>query len=184
VIRGSGVPIDCVFADFISGATEQLVLAHQDHEIVLIEGQGSITHPSFSAVTLGLLHGCAPDGLVLCYEAGRTHIKGLDHVPTTPLATLKRLYEVNSATRHPCRMIGVAMNSRRLSVAEADAERERVEAELDVPVCDVWRQGAEVLVEAVLELQRHVSAKYSQPTHMHEKPRETRGKAIPLERTS
>jgi uncharacterized NAD-dependent epimerase/dehydratase family protein len=126
--------LEDVVADFVSGAAEQLVLDNQDHEIVLIEGQVGITDPRFSGVTLGLLHGCAPDGLVLCYEVGRTSIKNLDQVPTTSLAILKQLYETNAGVRHPCRVIGVAMNSWRLSAEEADAERERVEAELDLPV--------------------------------------------------
>ncbi len=163
MIRGMGVPIDCVVADFVSGAAEQFVLANQDHQVVLIEGQGSITDPRFSGVTMGLLHGCAPDGLVLCYEVGRTALKDLDRVPTTSLAVLRHLYETVAAVRHPCRVIGVAMNSRQVSAEDADAERTRVETELGLPVCDVIRHGPEVLVDAVLDLKRQILDQNTHP---------------------
>ena len=71
MISGDGVPVDCVVADFVNGAAEELVKQNEQHDFLLIEGQGSISHPAFSAVTLGLLHGSAPDGLIFCYEAGR-----------------------------------------------------------------------------------------------------------------
>ena len=152
MIEGDGCPIDAVVVDFVNGAAEKQVLANQQHEILLIEGQGSIVHPRYSAVTLGLLHGCAPDGLILCYESGRSHIAGMEHVPLTPLHRLKFLYETMASEIHPCRVIGVGMNSRRLSESEATAEQKRVEDELQLPVCDVLRHGPERLVNAVLAL--------------------------------
>lgn len=152
MIAGDGVPIDCVVADFINGAAETLVQRNEQHDILLIEGQGSITHPSFSAVTLGLLHGCAPDGLILCYEVGRTMVKGLDNVPILPLQQLVNVYNSIASLRHPCRVIGVAMNGRNISTDEAQAERDRVHRELALPVCDVYRDGADDLAEAVMRL--------------------------------
>ena len=154
MIAGEGVPIDCVVADFVNGAAETLVQCHESHDILLIEGQGSISHPSFSAVTLGLLHGCAPDGLILCYEAGREMVKGLDEIPVPPLQTLVSVYESLAALRNPCRVIGVSMNGRKLSADEAAAERDRVSAELGLPACDVYRDGADALADAVLALGR------------------------------
>ncbi|MCP4782114.1 MAG: DUF1611 domain-containing protein [Fuerstiella sp.] len=154
MIAGDGVPVDCVVADFVNGAAETLVQRHEQHDILLIEGQGSISHPSFSAVTLGLLHGCAPDGLILCYEAGREMVKGLDEIPIPPLKTLVAAYENIAALRNPCRVIGVAMNGRKLSPEEAVVERERVSSELGLPACDVYRDGADVLADAVLALGR------------------------------
>lgn len=156
MVSGDGVPIDCVVADFVNGAAEALVRRHQHRNIVLIEGQGSISHPSFSAVTLGLLHGCAPDGLILCYEVGRTMVKGIDGVAVQPLRSLVNAYESVAALRHPCRVIGVAMNGREITPDQAQAERQRVQAELGLPVTDVFRDGPAPLVDAVLELKREL----------------------------
>jgi uncharacterized NAD-dependent epimerase/dehydratase family protein len=89
LIEGDGCPVDCVVSDFLNGAVEKVVLANQHHEIVLIEGQGSITHPRYSPVTLGLVHGAMPQGMILCYEAGREAVRGMDEIPLTPLAKLR-----------------------------------------------------------------------------------------------
>lgn len=152
MIEGDGCPVDAVVVDFINGAAEKLVLKNQHHEILLIEGQGSIVHPRYSAVTLGLLHGCVPDGLILCYEVGRNRVAGMNAIPLPPLRTFIQLYESMANASHPCRVIGVAMNSRRLSAREAAAERERVRDELGLPVCDIVRDGPADLVEAVRKL--------------------------------
>lgn len=159
MVEGDGVPIDCVVSDFLSGAIEKQIVAHQDsHEFLVFEGQGSITHPRYSAVTLGLLHGCLPDGMILCYEVGRTHVHGLEHVPLKPLAELRDVYENLANLRHPSRVIGVAMNSRRVDDEQAAAERERVRQELGLPVCDVIRHGPDELVQAALALKKPVLA--------------------------
>ena len=156
MICGDGVPIDCVVSDFVNGATESLVQRNEQHDVLLIEGQGCISHPSFSAVTLGLLHGCAPDGLIFCYEVGRTMVKGLDDVPLLSNRTLIDAYEANASLRHPCRVIGIAINSRNVSAEEAAAERSRVREEFGLPVCDVYRDGAAELAEAVLNLRKEL----------------------------
>ena len=157
MVEGDGVPVDCVVADFVRGAIEQLILKHQHHEILLIEGQGSLVHPAYSGVTLGLLHGCAPHGLILCYEIGRETITGVPSMRIPPLAEIKRLNEVMANVMRPCQVIGIAVNSRQVSAAEAAAERARVRAELRLPVCDVFRDGPQELADAVLKLREEVS---------------------------
>jgi uncharacterized NAD-dependent epimerase/dehydratase family protein len=153
LIEGDGCPVDRVISDFLNGAVEKLVLANQHHEILLIEGQGFITHPRYSPVTLGLLHGARPQGLILCYEAARPHVLSMPGVKLTPLSELRTLYETIGSALAPTRVIGVGMSSRLLSAEDAERERERVRAELGVPVCDVLRHGPGELVDAVLGLQ-------------------------------
>lgn len=158
MIKGNGVPVDCVVSDFVNGAVEELVLQHEQHEILLIEGQGSITHPAFSAVTLGLLHGCAPQGLILCYEAARPHVKAMPHVPLKSLERYRELYEQLASERYPAEVIGVAMNGRHLTEAEAVIEKQQVQERLGLPVCDVYRDGPDLLVDAVLNLRGRLFA--------------------------
>jgi uncharacterized NAD-dependent epimerase/dehydratase family protein len=156
MIEGDGCPVDCVVADFISGAAEQLVLTHQQREILLIEGQGSLYHPSYSGVTLGLLHGSQPHGMILCYEAQRATVRGLPHRPLPSLSDARRVYETVASLMHPCRVIAVGMNGRNLLTDEARRERDRVESHLGLPVCDVIRDGPTVLADAVVKLKREL----------------------------
>lgn len=152
MVEGDGLPIDCVVADFISGAAERLVLDNQHHEILLIEGQGSLVHPSYSGVTLGLLHGCSPHGMILCYEIGRATVTGVEQVSIPPLEVIKQLYETMASVMQTSRVIGISMNSRRVSEKAANEERKRLQDEFELPVCDVFRHGPDDLVEAVLNL--------------------------------
>jgi uncharacterized NAD-dependent epimerase/dehydratase family protein len=152
MIEGDGVPVDRVIADFVNGAIEKLVLAHQHHEVLVIEGQGSLAHPRYSAVTLGLLHGCAPHGMVLCYEAGRQAVHGMEYVPLKPLAELRDVYETMANLVSPSKVIGVAINSRRLNARQAADERSRVRDELSLPACDVIRDGPDELLQAIVQM--------------------------------
>jgi uncharacterized NAD-dependent epimerase/dehydratase family protein len=97
-----------------------------------------------------------PDGLILCYEMGRDKVMGMDHVPLHSLATYRDLYETMASTQHPCKVIGIAINSRRFSAEEAAQERARIREELGLPVCDVIRDGPQELVEAVLKFQKEI----------------------------
>lgn len=150
MIEGDGCPIDCVVSDFVNGAAEELVLSHQHHDILVIEGQGSIVHPRYSAVTVGLLHGSVPQALILCYEVGRTAFRTMDHVPLPPLDEVKQLNESMASAARECRVIAISMNSRNLSAEEAEAERERVRHQYGLPVCDVFRHGPGELADAVI----------------------------------
>ncbi|HWL08407.1 MAG TPA: DUF1611 domain-containing protein [Planctomicrobium sp.] len=158
MVVGNGVPVDCVVSDFVNGAVEELVLQNEQHDILLIEGQGSILHPAFSAVTLGLLHGCAPQGLILCYEAGRPYVKGMPHIPLKSLERYRELYESLASERCPSEVIGVAMNGRHITPDQAEREKKDVSARLGLPVCDVYRDGADILVDAVLQLKERLLA--------------------------
>lgn len=152
LIEGDGVPIDAVVGDFINGAAERLVLKNQHHEILNIEGQGSLVHPRYSSVTLGLLHGCMPHGLIMCYEMGREYIHGMDNIKIPPLEEVINLYEVMANLMHPCKVIGIAINSRKFTTAEADYERARIKEQFSLPACDVIRHGCDDLVDAVIRL--------------------------------
>jgi uncharacterized NAD-dependent epimerase/dehydratase family protein len=152
LVAGSGCPVDRVISDFVSGAAEKLVLANQHHEVMVVEGQATLIHPRYSCVTLGLLHGLMPDGLILCYEMGRTAISGMENIPLPPLEKLIGLYETMANIMHPCRVIGIAVNGQRFGDDAVAAECEQVERRLGLPTCDVIRHGPQKLVEAVLQL--------------------------------
>ena len=152
MVEGDGCPIDCVVSDFLSGAVEKQILANQHHEVLFIEGQGSIAHPRYSAVTLGLLHGCLPQAMILCYEVGRKHFGGFENIPLNPLAQLRDVYETMANLMLPSRVIGVAMNSRNASAEETERERDRIKRELGLPVCDVIRHGPEELLKPIQEM--------------------------------
>lgn len=156
MISGEGVPIDCVVGDFISGAAEQLVIQNEAHDYLLIEGQGSISHPAFSAVTLGLLHGAAPHGLIFCYEAGRTQVKGLKDIDIPPMEEQMDALIAIARLRHPCELIGIAVNTKNLSADAAASEIARAEANSGLPACDVYRTGADKLVDACIALRNEV----------------------------
>lgn len=154
MISGNGVPVDCVVSDFVNGAVEEQMMQHEHADFVLVEGQGSLAHPAFSAVTAGLLHGCAPQGLLFCYEANRTHVKGLDSIPIVPIQRQLEAFETMANLRHPCRVIGMGINTRSMSPEQAELEVERAEATFGLPACDVYRHGASKLADACEQLRR------------------------------
>ncbi len=156
LVAGGGCPIDRVISDFVAGAAEKLVLANQQHQVIVVEGQGSLFHPRYSCVTLGLLHGLMPHGLVLCYEMGRTTIFGMESIPLPPLEKVVEYYETSANIMHPCRVIGVAVNGQRFSDEAVAAECQQVGRRLGLPACDVIRHGPEKLVEAVLGLKKQL----------------------------
>ena len=117
-IAGAGISVDAVVADFIAGAAEQMVCdAAEQADWVIVEGQGSLTHPGFSGVTLGLLHGAGPDQMVLCHNAMRHSMKGYDDgLPLRTLRELIHIYEDAAAWRRPpgyppARVVAVALNT-------------------------------------------------------------------------
>ncbi|MHB8471107.1 MAG: DUF1611 domain-containing protein [Gaiellaceae bacterium] len=153
-IAGWGISVDAVVADFIAGAAERLVVegAERGGELLWIEGQGSLQHPVYSGVTLGLYHGSVPHLLVLCHEAGRTEIEGAGGGPhlLPPLAELVALHERLALPARPARVVAVALNTRRLDEAAAQTALAAAEAETGLPAGDPVRFGAATLVDAVL----------------------------------
>jgi uncharacterized NAD-dependent epimerase/dehydratase family protein len=153
-IAGWGIAVDAVVADFIAGAAEQLVVEGRERggELLWVEGQGSLVHPIYSGVTLGLYHGSAPHMLVLCHEAGRTHIEtatGGPH-PIPSLSELVELHERMALPVRPARVVAVALNTRNLSEEEARDAIASAEAETGLPADDPVRFGSARLVDAVL----------------------------------
>jgi len=156
LVEGDGCPIDRVIADFVAGAAENLVRANQHHDVIVVEGQGSLVHPLYSGVTLGLLHGIQPDGLILCYQMGRDRFEAVPDTVIPPLRQVFDFCETAANFLHPCRVIGIAINGRGRPAEEVDAERDRVRREFGLPACDVIRHGPDDLVEAVLARRREV----------------------------
>lgn len=152
MIASSGVPVDAVVADFISGSVEQLSPDRLDGGWDLIEGQGSLFHPSYAGVSLGLLHGAQPDAIVLCDEPGRPHIRGL------PGRLLPSLAETLSANLRAARLtnpdvvcVGIALNTSNLSREEAKRVCATVSDELGLPAQDPVAHGVSEIVDQLLE---------------------------------
>ena len=148
LIAGSGVSIDAVVADFISGAAEWLSPANKPDHWDVIEGQGSLFHASFAGVSLGLLHGSQPDAIVMCHEPTRPHMRGL---PEHPLPDLGACIEANLAaarlTNPAVRCVGVAVNTSRLGPAERRRLFLEIEDRLELPAVDPVRDGAGPIVD-------------------------------------
>jgi uncharacterized NAD-dependent epimerase/dehydratase family protein len=149
-ISGRGVAIDAVVADFIAGAAEWISPAAEPDHWDVIEGQGSLFHPSFAGVTLGLLHGAQPDAFVVCHEPTRTKMRGVAH----PLPTIQQVIDLTIAcgrlTNPAIRCVGIAVNTEALGETEARAVLEEVAREYDLPATDPIRFGAGPLVDRLI----------------------------------
>jgi D-glutamate N-acetyltransferase len=153
-IAGWGVSVDAVVSDFVAGAAELLVVAGYERggELLFVEGQGSIVHPAYSGVTLGLIHGCAPHAFVLCHQAGDTEVEGYPGHPLPPLPELVALHEAISLPRRKAKVACLAINTRKLSSDEdARAAIAAAEDETGLPADDPVRFGARRLLDAVLD---------------------------------
>jgi uncharacterized NAD-dependent epimerase/dehydratase family protein len=145
LIAGGGMPIDAVVSDFVAGAAEMLSPAADADHWDVIEGQGSLFHPSYSGVSLGLLHGSQPDVIVLCHEEGRDTILGLEDFPLPPLDEAIYVHlELARRTNPRVRCAGVSLNTAKLSAAHARAVLAERRAQLGAPVADPMRGGPEL----------------------------------------
>ena len=154
VIAGWGIAVDAVVADFLAGAAERLVVEgyrRGGEDLLLVEGQGSIVHPAYSGVSLGLQHGAAPHALVLCHLVGQTEVEGYPGHPIPSLPELVALHEQVSLPARRARVAALALNTRDLG---DDAARDAIaaaEGETGLPADDPVRFGAAKLVDALLE---------------------------------
>jgi uncharacterized NAD-dependent epimerase/dehydratase family protein len=150
-IAGWGIAVDAVVADFLAGAAERLVVeGARRGDLLFVEGQGSIVHPQFSGVALGLYHGSAPHLLVLCHAAGETEIEGCPGHAIPPLSDLVELHEQLALPARPATVAGIALNTYRLGHEEARQAMAEAEDETGLPADDPVRFGPEYLLEAVL----------------------------------
>lgn len=151
LIAGSGVAMDAVVADFLAGAAEQLSPNNAPDHWDIIEGQGALFHPAYAAVTLGLLHGSQPDAIVLCHDPERTTI---EEYPDFPIPALREAIEdylrAGRLTNRAVRCVGLSINSSSLTQDAWDSYRQRLERELELPVCDPLRSGIERLADSLL----------------------------------
>ena len=142
LITGEGVPLDAVVADFISGAIESLSPAFASDHWDIIEGQGSLFHPAYAGVTLGLVHGSQPDAMVLCHDASLLHMDGLPEYPIPEFETCLETYLTAAKLTNPrAKFVGVSVNTSRLQEKEASSYLENLEKRLALPCCDPIRTG-------------------------------------------
>ena len=151
-IAGWGIAVDAVVADFIAGAAERLVVEGAARgDLLWVEGQGALTHPQYSGVTLGLYHGSAPHALVLCHMAGETHLDGLPEHPIPSLAELVELHERVALPARPAAVAAIALNTSNLEEPAARRAIAAAVAETGLVADDAVRFGAARLTDAVLE---------------------------------
>lgn len=151
LIDGRGVCIDAVVSDFLAGSVEQLCPENDDDHWDIVEGQGSLFHPSYAGVSLGLIHGSQPDAIVLCHEPTRTHMRGL------PGRALPDIEACITANLDAARLVspdvycaGIAVNTRNLSDAQAQRCLKDLEIKHGLDCVDPVRTGVGHIVERML----------------------------------
>lgn len=150
LICGAGISVDAVVSDFISGATETLCPAADPAHWDVIEGQGSLFHPSYAGVSMGLLHGAQADALVMCHQPGRPHMRGLPHQPLPSLAACVALNETCARLTNPAaKVVGFSFNTSQMDDQAARRVLAETEDAFGLPVTDPVRYGVEALVDHV-----------------------------------
>ena len=150
-IAGWGIAVDHVISDYVAGAAERLV--HEGAErgdLLFVEGQGALFHPAYSGVTLGLLHGSAPDLLVLVHKPNATHNRNYPELPIPPLSELIQAYEAVASPVRPARVAVIALNTSDLDETAALAAIAAAERETGLVADDVVRFGPDRLLDALL----------------------------------
>ena len=151
LIAGEGIAVDAVVADFLSGAIERLAPARTDGGWDVIEGQGSLFHPSFAGVSMGLLHGAQPEAIVLCHRPGRAHMRGLPGRALPDLAEcLDRNLEAARLTSPAVRAVGICLDTSGIEPGEARRLCDRTGDRLGLPCTDPVAFGVDPLVDELL----------------------------------
>jgi len=148
LVSGAGIAIDCVVADFISGAAEMLTPDNDPAHWDIVEGQGSLAHPAFAGVTLGLVHGSQPDALVLCHCEGRKTMRGLPDYPLPGIDEAMAMHvEAARITNKAARCVGVSVNTSALTEAASRDVLAQYEAQTGLPCVDPMRTGVAPIVD-------------------------------------
>jgi len=148
LVSGTGISVDAVVADFISGAAEAVSPDFTDHDWDVIEGQGSLLNPSFAGVSLGLLHGSQPDALVLCHEIGRAHIRHLPHMEVPSIRVTLEANQVAARLTNPnATVIGICLNTCSIGEKDALVLCQQWEQQYRLPVTDPVRFGVSTIVD-------------------------------------
>ena len=152
LISGRGFAIDSVVADFISGAAERLSPSADPSHIDVIEGQGSLFHPAYAGVSLGLLHGAQPEAIILCHEPGRDEIAHFEGYALPSLdEAITRHLEMGRLTSPSLYCAGISLNTSKLDEASADRVLRETAQSLELPVIDPMRTGGRAIAEAFVE---------------------------------
>lgn len=151
LIEGSGVPVDAVVSDFIAGSVEQLCPDNDAQHWDIIEGQGSLFHPAYAGVSLGLLHGAQADVIIVCHEAGRSQMDMMEGYPVPDFDTLiETNLKLGGLTNPNIRLGGIALNTSSMEEAQALEEIARYQKQYGVPVVDPVRTGVTAIVDALI----------------------------------
>jgi len=149
LIKGKGIAVDTIKGDFISGAIETAVAnVDGNFEYLFVEGQGSLQHLGYSAVALGILHGCLPDAMILCH---RSDVGISDYgVNTDDLQRMINIHENMLSFIKPAKVIGIAVNTYNLSDEKAKNQLKEISDKTGLPATDPIRYGTELLTEKLI----------------------------------
>jgi uncharacterized NAD-dependent epimerase/dehydratase family protein len=150
LIAGQGIAIDCVISDFLSGATESLSPNNSVEHWDIIEGQGSLSHPAFAGVSLGLIHGSQPDALVICHDLNRSHMRGLPQSQFPSIeATIALNLQAAKLTNPNVKVVGITVNTSSVSVEEGKRICEQLGKQFSLPCADPLRDGTDSIVSTL-----------------------------------
>lgn len=156
MIAGEGIPIDAVVADFVSGAAELLSPDNDNDHWDVIEGQGSLFHPGYSGVSLGLLHGSQPDAFVVCHDATRTTVSGWEHFDLPSIEECIDMHaRMGRRTNPAIRCVGISVNTSALAGEDRTPYLAELAERTGLPCVDP-------LIDGCGEIVRHIQQQFAQ----------------------